>query len=494
MIVNGRARASRRAPHMVRRPLVVALATLAAATACATNPATGAREFMLVSEAQEIAMGREYDPQIVASIGLYPDTALQRYVSDLGQRLAARSERPRLPWTFRVLDDATVNAFAVPGGFIYVTRGIMAHFGSEAELVAVLGHEIGHVTARHSAASMSRQQLAQVGLVLGSIASERFAQMADVAGAGLGVLFLKYGRDDENEADALGLRYMRRSGHDVREMPAVYAMLGSISAASGSERLPDWLSTHPAPEDRQSRIQRAIAAIPADSLGTIVERDSYLRRLDGVVYGVNPRHGYFSGARFLHPDLRFQLTFPEGWTTRNEAQAVRAVSAAKDAAIQLSVSSATTADAALRAFLEQQGVRGGTVQRPAVSGFGSAAAPFSAVSQSDTLRGTALFLEHGGSVYQLLGYAPATRWNAYQAAVDRALRSFAVLTDRAALDIQPQRLRVIALDRASSIDELSRRRPSPLSTERLAVLNQVRVGEVLPAGRFVKWVEGPALP
>src|SRR5688500_6955190 len=171
---------------------------------CATNPATGEREISLIGEGQEVQMGQESDPQIVASMGLYQDEAVQQYVNQLGQRLAAASERPDLPWTFRVIDDPTVNAFAVPGGFIYITRGLMAHMTSEAQLVGVLGHEIGHVTARHSVSQMSRQQLAQLGLGIGMILSPQLAQLGDLAGAGLQVLFLKYSRDNENEADELG--------------------------------------------------------------------------------------------------------------------------------------------------------------------------------------------------------------------------------------------------------------------------------------------------
>src|SRR5882762_8129523 len=156
-----------------RLPLLLLAAALAVA-ACATNPATGAKQLMLISESQEIAMGRDYDKQVVASIGLYPDSGWQRYIQQFGARLAATSDRPNLPWTFRVVDDPVVNAFALPGGFIYVTRGILAHLNSEAELAGVVGHEIGHVTARHSASQMTKQQLAQVGLVVGSIASSDF--------------------------------------------------------------------------------------------------------------------------------------------------------------------------------------------------------------------------------------------------------------------------------------------------------------------------------
>lgn len=477
---------------MPMRPLYLALLLAGAiAGACAVNPATGRRELMLISEEQEIAMGQEYDPQILAEMGLVSDSALQRYVAVLGDRVAARSERPNLPWTFRVVDDPVVNAFAVPGGFVYITRGILAHFNSEAQLVAVLGHEIGHVTARHSAAQMSRAQLAQLGLAVGSAVSERFAQMADLGSAGVGILFLKYGRDDETQADALGLRYMRRTNHDVREMPGVYAMLASLSGGSGGRSTPDWLSTHPAPEDRQARIQRAIAAMPPDSLGSIVERESYLRRLEGLVFGPDPRQGYFVGQRFNHPEMRFTMTFPDGWATQNATQAVTALSAEKNAMIQLTLSRAPTADSAMRAFGAQQGLQVGTVQRPALRAFASSASvPFAALVESDTLRGRVMFVEHGGVVLQLIAYGPAAGWPANQAVAERALGTFAVLTDRAALEVQPRKVSIVRVDRAMTMQQMRAGRGSALSAEELAVINQVRVDETLPVGRLVKWVVG----
>ena len=174
-------------------------------------------------------MGREYDPQVVSQMGLYPDSALQQYVSSLGMEMARASERPNLPWSFRVLDDPLVNAFAVPGGFIYITRGILAHMDSEAELAGILGHEIGHVTARHSVNQMSRQQLAQLGLGVGMILRPELQQFGDLAGAGLGLLFLKYGRDDEYESDDLGVRYMRRAGYNPRELASVFRTLAALS-------------------------------------------------------------------------------------------------------------------------------------------------------------------------------------------------------------------------------------------------------------------------
>src|SRR4029077_11437358 len=199
------------------------LAALGAA-GCALNPATGAGQLMLISEPQEIAMGRDYDQQVAASIGLYADNAWQHWIQQFGAQLPATSERPNLPWTFHIVDDPVVNAFALPGGYIYVTRGILAHLTSEAELGGVVGHEIGHVTARHSVSQLSKQQLAQLGLAVGSIASPDFGRYAGLAGQALGVLFLKYSRDNESQADDLGLRYMRRANYDPREMPHVFEM------------------------------------------------------------------------------------------------------------------------------------------------------------------------------------------------------------------------------------------------------------------------------
>ena len=199
-------------------PAVSLVTMVLGITACATNPATGKREFTLVSESQEIAMGQDGAQSVLKESTVVPDSLLQVYVRTLGLSLAKTTERPEVPWSFIVLDDPVVNAFALPGGPIFITRGILTHMTSEAELVSVLGHEIGHVTARHSVRQMTNTQLAQVGLVAGSILSPRIAQFGDVAQAGLGLLFLKFGRGDELQADELGFKYALSNNYDVREM------------------------------------------------------------------------------------------------------------------------------------------------------------------------------------------------------------------------------------------------------------------------------------
>ncbi len=484
-----------RPPCLASRRSVTGLGLLASLVigGCAVNPATGATQLMLVSEAQEIQMGQQYDSQVVATVGLYPDAAMQRYIQQLGTRLAATSERPNLPWTFRVVNDPAVNAFALPGGFIYVTRGILVELNSEAELASVVGHEIGHVTARHTAAEMSKQQLIGLGLAVGTVASSTVARYAGVASRALGILYLQFSRDDESQADQLGLRYMQRANYDAREMPKVFLMLGKVSAASGGGRLPEWLQTHPDPEHRYERISQDVAALPQNFSGTVVDHGPYLQRLQGLVYGSNPREGYFVGNQFFHPELGFRVTFPEGWKTNNGAQAVVAVSPAQDAAVELSLATEPSPDAASRAFLSQPGITGGAGQAN-LAGLPSVITPFAATSGSDTLQGAVEFVQLGSGVYRVIGYTPGARWTAYQSTVERTLQSFQRLTDPAALSVQPQRVDLVRLDRRTTIAELARRRASPVPASTLALINQVEVDTPLDPGTLVKWVSGPALP
>lgn len=463
-----------------------------AGTACSVNPATGRREFMLVSESQEIGMGREADPQIVAQFGLYPDSALQRYVRDLGMRLAAVSERPHLPWTFRVLDDPIVNAFALPGGFNYVTRGIMVYFESEAELAAVMGHELGHVTARHGAAQMSQQQLFAIPIAVGAIALPRYETVFGIAAAGMQLLFLKFSRDDEREADALGLRYMSRIGYDPGEAPHVFEMLALVSGGGG-DRLPSWLSTHPDPEDRAERLRARIAELPPP-VGTAVRRAEYLRTIDGMIFGENPREGYFKDGVFYHPDLAFSLAFPSGWRTANQRSAVLAQSPDQAAVMRLRLADADSPEAAARAFAGQRGVSAGPLRRGTTGGFPSAALAFTASAEDGELAGVAVFLAYTGRVYEILGVGSAARWPAYRAPVERAIASFAQVTDRAVLDVQPLKLRVVALDRPATLAELAARPGSPVDAETLGRLNRLPTDQRLPAGRLVKQVVGSPLP
>ena len=248
-------------PHRFRFPAAAVSAALAVLlfAGCSVNPATGKQQINIISENQEIQMGREADQQVTAEMGLYDDAKAQAYVARIGKELAAHSERPNLPWSFKVVDDPAVNAFALPGGFIYVTRGLMTHLTNEAELVSVLGHEIGHVTARHSVNQMSKQQLANIGLIAGAIFRPDIAQgpLGQLAGQGLGLMFLKFSRDDERQADELGLRYLRGENYDPRQMAEVFKTLERVGEEAGpGAKVPNWMATHPAPPSATRRCRR----------------------------------------------------------------------------------------------------------------------------------------------------------------------------------------------------------------------------------------------
>src|ERR671916_1112756 len=301
---------------------------------CARNPGTGKSELSLVSESQEIQMGQEASQQVNQSIGLYKDPAIQSYVAGLGKQMAAKSERPDLPWEFHVVDDGAVNALAIPGGFIYITRGLMASINTEAELATVIGHEIGHVTHRHSVQQISKAQLAQLGLGIGSILSSDIARFGQLASAGLSLLFLKYGRDAEHEADRSGFRYALTQKYDVREMTDVFETLSRISEAGGAGKLPEWLSTHPNPENRIEHIEEILDTLKRPA-GGVVNQEQYLQYVRGMTYGADPRQGYFEGTHFYHPQMKFQLTFPQGWKVQNTPQAVASMSPQEDAILQL---------------------------------------------------------------------------------------------------------------------------------------------------------------
>ena len=460
---------------------------------CAVNPATGRREFSLIGEGREIEMGREASAEISASLGLVDDDALQSYVSDLGHRLAAVSERPHLPWSFKVVDDPLVNAFALPGGFIFVTRGILANFESEAELAGVLGHEIGHVTARHSVSQMSRQQLQQIGLGVGMILSSDVRRFGDVLSASLQFMNLRYSRGDESESDELGLRYMTRSRYDPDSMIGVFRMLAAVSGGEG-ERIPEWQLTHPYPENREADIRELIAESGSAPGGT-VDRDAYLDRLEGLVYGSNPREGYFIDSRLVHPALRFEVSFPEGWTAVNERSYVAAASPREDAAIILRLANdATDPRVALRSFLAQAGVSGGPVRSDERNGISVSRASFTVASDGGTLRGEAHFIALDGNVYQLLGFANGGAWRRHSSVVGTSLSSFTRLTDRRLLDVQPWTLEVMTLSEATSVRDFHARNPGPVSVEELAELNRLGPDAVVPAGTRLKRVAGRPLP
>jgi len=460
--------------------------------ACATNPVTGKRELSLVSEQQEIQMGQQGAQQVAQEIGLINDQALQNYLQNIGAALAAKSERPNLPWTFRAVDDPSPNAFALPGGYIFVTRGLLDLMNNEAELASVVGHEIGHVTARHSVQQMSQQQLAGLALGIGSILSPTVAQLGGVAQQGLGLLFLKYGRDDERQADDLGFRYALTQGYDVRYMDDVFRSLQRLGEASKQSPLPTWLATHPGEAERIQTIDAKLAQLQPNQLANAkVNAGEYLQRINGLVYGANPRNGFFQGNTFYHPDLRFQISLPSGWQGQNLTQAVVAVSPQQDGIIQLTLAKGNSPEAAARAFLSQQGIQAGQASQQTVNGVPAVASTFQAQTEQGVIQGLAAFFTYNGATYQVIGYAPAQRYGAYDAVFRQSLGSFKPVTDPNVLNVQPNKVNVVTLQQSMTLAEFNQRNPSTIPLAELAIVNQVENPNTpIPAGTPVKQVTG----
>jgi predicted Zn-dependent protease len=476
----------RRVSPLARRVTPVTLMALGGAllcSACATNPVTGRRELSLVSESQEIQMGKEASQNDVRRVGELAGTPAEALVKRIGVRMAAQSERPSLPWEFHLLDDAAVNAFAYPGGFIFVTRGLLTHLNSEAELAEVIGHEIGHVTAKHSVAQMSQAQLAQIGLV---------AKYGDVLGTGASLLFLKFGRDDELQSDALGFKYSLALKYDVRESPKVFTTLGRLSGGAG--RVPEWQSTHPDPGNRVQRAEQRIAATPpAELQGLTVNRDSYLKLLDGMVFGENPRQGYFKGVRFLHPDLQFQLDFPANWRTANQPDAVVALSPDQQAQMVLQLAEGTPA-AAVSRFVQQQGITVKQTSQTSVNGLPSAQAAFDAQTESGVLNGLVVGVAHRNQTYLLLGLTVPAVAAQRGPELDASMRSFRALTDQAVLSVQPAKVQLVTLPQRMTAQEFVQRYPSSIPAEQVYIINGVEAGTALAAGTLMKRVMGGVKP
>ncbi|MGH8719237.1 MAG: M48 family metalloprotease, partial [Burkholderiales bacterium] len=313
-------------------------------SSCAQNPVTGGRDFVMLSAEQEIKAGQEADPQIRRQFGVYEDAELQEYVNEIGQKLAKASHRPDLDWHFTALDSPDINAFALPGGYIYLTRGILAYLNSEAELAAVLGHEIGHVTARHSVQQMSKAQAAGIAAVLGSIfvPELRSAAGQQAINAIGGALLAGYGREDELEADRLGAQYLARNGYDPQAMVRVVSALkdqelfdAEIAKQEGREprRYHGLFATHP---DNDTRLKEVVAeAGKVAATGREENRAAYFKHIDDVIFGDSAAQGIVRDGGFYHADLGLALKFPKGWRIRNTPAKVQAQNAKGDAVMEL---------------------------------------------------------------------------------------------------------------------------------------------------------------
>ncbi len=309
---------------------LMAVALAGPLSGCATNPATGERMMTFLSPEEEARIGaREHRKLMPAFGGAINDADLQRYVSSVGTLLARTSELPKLRFTFTVLNTGMINAFALPGGYVYITRGLLALANSEAEIAGVLAHEIGHVTARHAAQRHSRSVFAGIGATAIGILTGS-GDLARLTGSRLGSYLRGYSREQEFEADKLGIRYLKRAGFDPQAMADFLSSLRAHArlAARLAGRSPsavdqsNIMSTHPRTLERVARAAREAGGIQHPN--PIVGRDVYLRKIGGMIYGDTPEQGFVRGRDFLHPDMRIRFRVPRGFHMVNQPSQVLA--------------------------------------------------------------------------------------------------------------------------------------------------------------------------
>mgnify|MGYP000726736036 CR=1 FL=1 len=477
---------------MARTKLAALALLLTVVVACAVNPVTGKKEFMLYSEAQEIELGKQTDVEVAATYGIYDDAALQAYVGRIGSALAAKSQRPHLPWRFSVLDSPVVNAFAVPGGSIYVTRGILAMMSSEAELAAVLGHELGHVNARHSMSQMSKAQLAQIGLVVGSVVSKEFAKYANLAGAGLQVLFLKYSRDNENQADALGVEYSRAGGYDPADMTVTFAALQRMGDLSGGgSSLPGFLSTHPLTADRIANIR---SMLKTEDASLVRRPEAYLQTVQNIVYGEDPRQGYVENGVFYHPGLRFQFDVPSGWQLENMASQVTII--APDQAAGVILRGGETTDTA-EVFARKQAAEitnsGGRLlgeNRTTINGLACFEQAFSIAQESaEAVRMNLSCLKKDDWVYAFQAISSTSGFSKYASGFKTVISSFRNLTDASKINRAPKRLALVKANGRETLQAIFKRTGLEQGFwAQFAVMNGLELNAVPPGGKLIKTV------
>lgn len=480
--------------------LIVACAVFA--TACATNPVTGKRQMTLLSEAEEAAIGQQQDAEIRREMGVYNDRALEQYVNEIGQELARNSHRPNLPWTFTIVDSPAINAFALPGGYVYVTRGILAYLDDESELAGVLGHEIAHVTARHAAQAYTRQMQANLGLTVLSIFVPSTRPFTDLGASGLSVLFLRNGREAELEADRLGVEYGSSAGYDPSGVPRFLSTLARVSALS-ERGVPNWLSTHPDPGERVTKAEPVAGKFVSDNAKR-VERDRYLDHIRGLVFGDNPKDGIVRGNEFVHPLLRIGVTFPEGWELTNTPQAVMAQEPGTDHYMVLQeveqprirrtsgTARASVADAAVEA-MRQAGyaVVDGAIQN--INGNEAHVGLY-----RGTAKGTgkvlmrAAHIAVGRQMYVVAGFAPEQEFDLVDRDVKPAVQTFRQLSAQEAQRIQPNRLEFYTVRNNDSWQSIAARQGRGfVNAATLAIMNDHEVSvQPQPGDRIKIVVEG----
>lgn len=465
---------------------------------CTRNPVTGKREVVLMTKSQELAMGQQYDPEIIKQYGLLDNKTLQNLLDTKGRQMAAISHRPELDYKFRLLDSPVVNAFAVPGGYVYFTRGIMAHFNNEAEMAGVLGHEIGHITARHSAKQYSRQTMMQALFIGGLIFSPQFANFADLANQGLGLLSLRFSRAHERQSDQLGVEYSTEVGYNSHKMADFFGTLERLSEKSGG--LPQFLSTHPDPGDRYRVVNEYTDTMQQRknvSDATLkVNRDGYLSLIDGLLYGEDPKQGFVENNKFYHPELLFDFEIPNGWTTNNTPSQVQLIPEGGKAVILFELEAGTDLNVAANTVIDRNKIS--VIERnntnvngnPALAILGEFTQAGQNGQQGADLRVLTYLIRYDNKIFKFIGLSAKADFNSYFGNFQSTMTSFDKLTDQSKINKLPQRIKIVAAKKTGSLQNAFKDyNVASKSYEELSILNGMQLNETINAGTKFKILE-----
>lgn len=488
--------------HLVKTLLYGALPGLLLLSACSRNPVTGKRQVILMSKEQEIALGQQSHPSVVASMGLYDDKKLSAFINEKGKAMAQISHRPDLPYQFYIVDSPVVNAFAVPGGYVYFTRGIMAHFNNEAEFAGVLGHEIGHITAQHSARQQTSQLFGTVGLIAGSVLLDKTGQLTEAASQGLQLALLGYSRAHESESDKIGVEYSSKIGYDAHQMANFFATIKRISDNAG-QAVPTFLSTHPDPGNRYSNVHAMAKDYQAKNPGNYqVDRDGYLRMIDGIIYGEDPKQGFVENNMFYHPDLKFQFPVPSGWQHQNSPAQFQMGPKEGKLAMILMPAQGNSLDEAAQTMVKELGLTVLESNKTTINGnpafvIISKQQPQQQQGQPQQQQqdprsvlqiGTWL-IQYGNSIYALHGLSAAGDFQNSFGTFQRVAGGFRSLTDPDKLNRQPERIRVRQVPRDGTFQEAMAALGMPAKRlEELGTINSMKGGDKVTRGMLIKVV------
>ena len=476
---------------------IVFLALSVLVPSCAVNPVTGKKQVVLMSEPQEIALGAQYNPTVISTFGVYENEALTSFITAEGEKMGKISHRPTLQYHFKILDSPVVNAFAVPGGYIYFTRGILAQFNNEAELIGVLGHEMGHVTARHSVSQQTKQTLGQVLLVGGMVVAPGLAEYAEYAMQGMQLLFLKYSRDNEREADRLGVEYASKIGYDANKMADFFNVLNKMSMGSEHGGVPTFLSTHPDPGDRYNAVKTSTTEWQQKLGATAwkVNGNEYLKLIDGLVYGDDPRQGFVENNVFYHPEMKFKYPVPAGWQFENSPLQVSMAPKDGKAVMAFLLSDKKTAEEAAQGFVTEMKVTVLENKKLTVSGMPAVAVVSQQTSQDhqtgaqSVVKFLSYFIQYNGQVFSFHGVAADADFNNFVPDFRATMEKFDKLTDPAKLNVKPKRIKIYEVKNQQTLaDIFKNQKVAQDKMKELALLNNLELTDKVEKGRLIKLI------